>query len=469
MEEGVLSLWLKHEGDAVHKGDALAEIETDKATMELEAYEDGVLEQVLVSEGTTVPIGGRLAVIGDGSGSGARAGAEGGADAAVAQTGATPQPTADETAPPTAPSSPTADVATAREATQESPGTASAATAAPTSGPVRTSPLARRIAKENGIDLAQVQGTGPGGRIVRADVEDAVAQRGQAAQPATAAPASTPPASATPSAAAAVAAPVAQPREGDEVVPLNAVRRITAERLTQSAAAPQFYLTALVEADRLLALRSEVNAGLASRASEGGAVKVSVTDLLVRVCALVLRQHPEVNASWGGDATVVADAVVAVDAPGRAGCPPPAGCEVLSGCTVRPACDTAASTSARTMRPPGPVPVTVARSMPCSLAMRRARGDVGTRPGGVDGVAGADAASGACPVTSSAAATSLVGLDGAVAEAASAEVGAGVAPVVAGWSCGEPLPDPSPITASRPPMGTVVPSATITCSSTPSS
>jgi pyruvate dehydrogenase E2 component (dihydrolipoamide acetyltransferase) len=302
MEEGVLSLWLKHEGDAVHKGDALAEIETDKATMELEAYEDGVLEQVLVSEGTTVPIGGRLAVIGDGSGSGARASAEGGADAAVAQTGATPQPTAAETAPPTAPSSPTADVATAREATPESPGSASAPAAAPTSGPVRTSPLARRIAKENDIDLAQVQGTGPGGRIVRADVEDAVAQRGRAAQPTTAAPASTPPASATPSAAAAVAAPVAQPREGDEVVPLNAVRRITAERLTQSAAAPQFYLTALVEADRLLALRSEVNAGLVSRASEGGAVKVSVTDLLVRVCALVLRQHPEVNASWGGDA-----------------------------------------------------------------------------------------------------------------------------------------------------------------------
>jgi pyruvate dehydrogenase E2 component (dihydrolipoamide acetyltransferase) len=99
-----------------------------------------------------------------------------------------------------------------------------------------------------------------------------------------------------------VASPVAQRLEDDEVVPLNAVRRITAERLTQSAAAPQFYLTAVVEADRLLALRSEVNAGLAARAGDEGPIKVSVTDLLVRVCALVLRQHPEVNASWGGDA-----------------------------------------------------------------------------------------------------------------------------------------------------------------------
>ncbi|HET8616353.1 MAG TPA: dihydrolipoamide acetyltransferase family protein [Actinomycetales bacterium] len=284
MEEGVLSLWLKHEGDSVSKGDALAEIETDKATMELEAYEDGVLEQVLVPEGTTVAIGGRLAVIGDGSGSGSRATAGG----PPAQTGATPQPTAAETSSSTAPSSPTSDVATPL-----------GATAAP-GGQLRTSPLARRIAKEHGIDLAQVSGTGPGGRIVRADVEAAVQQGRRAPQPAggtkgaPAAPGTAP--------SATVAAPVAQPLPDDEVVPLTAVRRITAERLTQSAAAPQFYLTAVVEADRLLALRKDVNAGLASRSTDGAAVKVSVTDLLVRVCALVLRQHPEVNASWGGDA-----------------------------------------------------------------------------------------------------------------------------------------------------------------------
>jgi pyruvate dehydrogenase E2 component (dihydrolipoamide acetyltransferase) len=162
---------------------------------------------------------------------------------------------------------------------------------------VRTSPLARRIATEHGIDLSTLTGTGPGGRIVRADVEDAVARAGRATQPAGVSQPSP-----TQAAAAATAAPVAQRREDDEVVPLSAVRRITAERLTASAAAPQFYLTTLVEADRLLAVRAEVNAGLAARAGDGEAVKVSVTDLLVRICALVLRQHPEVNASWGGDA-----------------------------------------------------------------------------------------------------------------------------------------------------------------------
>jgi pyruvate dehydrogenase E2 component (dihydrolipoamide acetyltransferase) len=285
MEEGVLSLWLKHEGDTVSKGDALAEIETDKATMELEAYENGVLEKVLVAEGTTVPIGGRLAVIGDGSGTGSTAGA---AEAEPAQTGGTPAPT-----------SPTIDAAPSAGATAPAPAQDSAPAPAPTSGPVRTSPLARRLAKEHGIDLASVTGTGPGGRIVRADVDAAVARAGRAPQPAGG---SQPSPARTAAAATASAAPVAQRREDDEVVPLSAVRRITAERLTASAAAPQFYLTTLVEADRLLAVRAEVNAGLAARAGDGETVKVSVTDLLVRICALVLRQHPEVNASWGGDA-----------------------------------------------------------------------------------------------------------------------------------------------------------------------
>jgi pyruvate dehydrogenase E2 component (dihydrolipoamide acetyltransferase) len=303
MEEGVLSLWLKHEGDAVSKGDALAEIETDKATMELEAYEDGVLEQVIVAEGTTVPIGGRLAVIGDGSGSGSL-------QDQPATTGATPAPTSAEAASATAPSSPTSDVAAALEATGDAPDAAPApATPAAPAGRLPTSPLARRIAREHGIDLATVTGTGPGGRIVRADVDAAVSQAGRTVHPDSTAqpagggqPARPGAPTATTASATTVAAPVAQRLEDDEVVPLNAVRRITAERLTQSAAAPQFYLTAVVEADRLLALRSEVNAGLAARAGDEGPIKVSVTDLLVRVCALVLRQHPEVNASWGGDA-----------------------------------------------------------------------------------------------------------------------------------------------------------------------
>jgi pyruvate dehydrogenase E2 component (dihydrolipoamide acetyltransferase) len=282
MEEGVLSLWLKHEGDPVSKGDTLAEIETDKATMELEAYENGVLEQVLVAEGTSVPIGGRLAVIGDGSGT------------------ASGSPAA-ETSPATAVAAPTADVPRAADVTAPAPTADETTAAAPTStGPVRTSPLARRIASEHGIDLTTVTGTGPGGRIVRADVEDAVARAGRTPQPTAAQPAAT--RGAATAGQPGAAAPVAQRREDDEVVPLSAVRRITAERLTASAAAPQFYLTALVEADRLLAVRADINAGLAARARDGQPVKVSVTDLLVRICALVLREHPEVNASWGGDA-----------------------------------------------------------------------------------------------------------------------------------------------------------------------
>jgi len=145
---------------------------------------------------------------------------------------------------------------------------------------VRTSPLARATAREHGIDLTKITGTGPGGRIVRADVQAAITGAAPTAQPAPApAPAPPPPAAA-----------------GDEKIPLSAVRRITARRLTESATAPHFYLTAIVDAGRLLGFRAEINQRLAA-----SGVKISVTDLLVRACAVTLRAHPEVNASWGGD------------------------------------------------------------------------------------------------------------------------------------------------------------------------
>jgi pyruvate dehydrogenase E2 component (dihydrolipoamide acetyltransferase) len=270
MEEGVLSQWLKKEGDQVHRGDVLAEIETDKATMDLEAYDEGVLQRLLVPEGATVPIGQPIAVI------------DGGTPAHPASPPAAPQPArsvpapAAEPAPPRPPAPPTPDT---------SPGTARPA--APTQ--IRTSPLARRIARDHGIDMATIAGTGPGGRIVRADVEAAVAaaEGRPVSRPATG-PALPPSKPTTATSASAEA--------DDEEVPLTAVRRITARRLTESATAPHFYLTGVIDAGRLLAFRAEVN----DRLAETG-TKISVTDLVVRACAVALRAHPQVNSSWADD------------------------------------------------------------------------------------------------------------------------------------------------------------------------
>jgi pyruvate dehydrogenase E2 component (dihydrolipoamide acetyltransferase) len=261
MTEGVLSQWLKDEGAPVHRGDVLAEIETDKATMELEAYEEGVLERQLVAPGTTVPIGQPIAVIGDGTGTASARAATAVAAPPVAAPGAERAPAEAASA---APAEPT-------PAARPTPAAATA---------VRTSPLARAMARDHGVDLATITGTGPGGRIVRADVESAIAAAAPAAQPAP-----------TPAPAPSIAAAA-----GDEKIPLSAVRRITARRLTESAAAPHFYLTSVVDAGRLLGFRAEINQRLAATG-----VKISVTDLLVRACAVTLRAHPQVNASWGGD------------------------------------------------------------------------------------------------------------------------------------------------------------------------
>ncbi|MBS4729332.1 2-oxo acid dehydrogenase subunit E2 [Mycobacterium sp. SM1] len=251
MQEGVIGSWLKHQGDPVHKGDVLAEIETDKATMELEAYDEGILTRILVAEGTTVPIGTPIAVIDSTMG----------APGAAAETPSAPAapgaPTAPRSAPPAAPP----------------PGPAPADTA------VRATPLVRRLAREHGIDLATITGSGPEGRIIRADIDKAIAAA-SAAQPAARPAPVTPPAQAGPD---------------TEEIPLTRVRRLTAQRLAESARqAPHFYLTRVVHADALLAFRSQINAELAATG-----IKVSVTDLLVKACAQALITHPEVNSSWG--------------------------------------------------------------------------------------------------------------------------------------------------------------------------
>jgi len=312
MEEGILSQWVKHEGDQVRKGDVLAVIETDKAAMDMEAYDEGVLSRILVQEGASVPIGTPIAVIG-GQANAVTGPAATAGSAAAPDVRVLPRPTSPSGPAPAAPAASPAPV----------PQPPSAPPSPPSVPPdaVRTSPLARSLARKHGIDLSAIRGTGPGGRIVRADIEDAVRELGSAPPVPQAAPAPTPPgepASAAPvepapagppgraavrppepapagpaaPSPAATAAPAAAESDAEEI-PLSTVRRLTAERLAASAReAPHFYLTIVADADELLGFRARANA------RRGAEIKVSVTDLLIKACAVALTTHPEMNVSW---------------------------------------------------------------------------------------------------------------------------------------------------------------------------
>ncbi|MGH3259912.1 MAG: dihydrolipoamide acetyltransferase family protein [Streptosporangiaceae bacterium] len=271
MEQGVLSQWVKHEGDQVRQGDVLAVIETDKAAMDMEAYDEGVLTRILVQEGASVPIGTPIAVIGQ-------------AEDVPAAAAPPPVPAPDQ----------------AERAVVSPPAPAPAA-GPPPAGPVPASPLARKLARERGIDLSTVSGSGPGGRIIRADIEKAARTR-DGAQPAPAptrsarlapgSPPAVPLAAVLPSPVPSAAAPLAPAVDAEEI-PLTTVRRLTAERLAASAReVPHFYLTVVAAADKLLAFRAQANE------RRGADVKITVTDLLIRACATALAAHPEVNASW---------------------------------------------------------------------------------------------------------------------------------------------------------------------------
>ena len=303
MTEGTVSTWTKGVGDRIEKGDVIAEIETDKATMELEAYDAGVLEQILVDVGRTVPIGEVIAVIGDGSGATAAPAA------APAPAAARPDPT------PVVPAAPTSVEPTPVAA---APAAVAAAVSTPASAPSAppppsangkhplASPLARNIARDAGLDLATVTGSGPGGRIVRADVEHAIATLGSATPSAPTAPpgVTAAPTDAPVAAAPLAAAPILEGGPDDNEIALNRVRRITARRLVESMQqAPHFYLTSVVAADELVAARARINEGLAALATARGeaATKVSVNDIVVKAVAVALRAHPEVNVSFGGD------------------------------------------------------------------------------------------------------------------------------------------------------------------------
>jgi len=289
MQEGTIARWLKKAGDEIKKGDVLAEIETDKATMDLEAYEAGTLQQILAQEGETVPIGQVVALIGTG---------------AVAQSVvASP-----------APVQPTAVVVTGADKAEVAPAKARASTGSDgltvSEGDerraIKASPLARRIAGEHSIDLGLVQGTGPGGRIVRDDIDDFLEQRGATTAPAPAAVPAAPP--------QAVPAPVVPPAEA-EVVKLSRVQMLIARRLTASKQTiPHFYVSSEVDMTDALAMRQTFNAS----AGEDG-VKVTVNDLIVKACALALEKFPEVNSTLKEDQLIEYKYInvgFAVDVPG---------------------------------------------------------------------------------------------------------------------------------------------------------
>jgi pyruvate dehydrogenase E2 component (dihydrolipoamide acetyltransferase) len=252
MTEGNLAKWLKKEGDSVKSGDILAEIETDKATMEFEAVDEGVLGKILVAAGTQgVAVNQPIAVLlGEGEDA-----------SALAKLAAAPAPTAAPSAAPVA----------------AAPAVAAAAPAAK-GDRVFATPLAKRIAKDLGIDLKGVSGSGPHGRIVKADVE------GAKAKPAL-------PAAAVPAAPAILAAiPAIGPAYTE--VPLTSMRRVIARRLTEAKQTiPHFYLTVDYKLDKLLALRTELNA-------KSPETKLSVNDFIIRACALALRKVPGANASF---------------------------------------------------------------------------------------------------------------------------------------------------------------------------
>ncbi len=274
MEEGTLAKWLVKEGDTVSSGDLLAEIETDKATMEFEAVDEGTIGKILVAEGSEgVKVNAPIAVLLD----------EGESADDIGETSA-PAP-APEAAKP-------ADAAAEEAAEKAAP-----APAAPSHDGNRifASPLARRIAADKGLDLSQIKGTGPKGRIVKADVESAKPGAAPAAAPAAAASAPAP----TAAPAGMDASTVAKMFEGREFeeMKLDGMRKTIAARLGEAKQTiPHFYLRREIELDALLKFRSTLNTQLEARG-----VKLSVNDFIIKACAIALQSVPDANAVWAGD------------------------------------------------------------------------------------------------------------------------------------------------------------------------
>jgi pyruvate dehydrogenase E2 component (dihydrolipoamide acetyltransferase) len=286
MTEGTLARWLKNEGDTVKAGDIIAEIETDKATMEVEAVDEGVLGKILVQGGTAgVKVNDPIAVLVEPGESVAPQGAPE-AQAAPAPKAEAPKA---EAKPAPAPETPKTEPAAAPKA--EAPKTAESGD--------RTiaSPLARRMAAQAGLDLSGISGSGPNGRIVKTDVEAALAKP-QAGKPA---PAQAAPPAPAPAAAPAPKAPAPAITAPHTAIPNSSIRKVIARRLSESKqTVPHFYVTMDIEIDALLKLRSQLNA--TSPKDGPSAFKLSVNDLVIKAAAVALRRLPQVNATWTEEA-----------------------------------------------------------------------------------------------------------------------------------------------------------------------
>lgn len=296
MEKGNLAKWLKKEGDKVKSGDVIAEIETDKATMEVEAVDEGTIAKILVPEGTQdVPVNNVIAVLA-GDGEDVKAAGAGAASAAPAAKSEAPKADAPKAAAAAAAPAPAAASAPAKPAATPP---AAAATPAPSNGArVFSSPLARRLAKEAGIDLSRVTGSGPHGRVVARDIDQA--KSGKGLKPAASAGA---PAAAT----GAVGAPamsdqqiLALYEEGAyESIPHDSMRRTIAQRLTAATnSMPTFYLTVDCDLGKLNAAREEINAAAGKNADGKPLYKLSVNDFVIKAMAIALQKIPEANVSW---------------------------------------------------------------------------------------------------------------------------------------------------------------------------
>jgi pyruvate dehydrogenase E2 component (dihydrolipoamide acetyltransferase) len=298
MEEGTLAEWRKQEGDTVEEGEVIADVETDKATMEMESWYDGTVLKILAEPDSSIAVGDPIAIVGEEGediddlladlegGGGPAAEAEPEQTAAEAETEAAEAETPEPEAAPEA-----EEPAKAEPETAEAP-------AAEQEGRLRASPLARRIAADKGIDLARIEGSGPAGRIIKRDVEEA-AERPEPAEPAAPTPQRPEPAAAeTP----------AQPAEiAGEEVPLSQMRKTIAERLQSSwQSAPHFMLTVDIDMADAMARRKEINEAL--EGSERGG-KISVNDFIVKACAEGLREYPKMNVAYQGDHVMQYDEV----------------------------------------------------------------------------------------------------------------------------------------------------------------
>jgi pyruvate dehydrogenase E2 component (dihydrolipoamide acetyltransferase) len=320
MEKGNLAKWLKKEGDTVKSGDVIAEIETDKATMEVEAIDEGVLAKIVVPEGTAdVPVNQLIALIaGEGEDPKSVSAAGGAAPAGAPAKAEAPKPSPA----PAAPSEPAP--AQQQPATTAAPQSAAKPNGGAQGQRIFASPLARRIAKEAGVEIGMIQGSGPHGRVIERDVRAAMAGGGAkagpaaAAAPATATAPAKPPAPTAPSDAQVKA--LFEPGSYEEI-PHDNMRRTIARLLTEARqTVPQFYLTMDCEIDALLKLREQVNAAAPKDKDGKPAWKVSVNDMAIKALAMALMRVPDANVTWTEGAMLRhkhADVGVAVALPGN--------------------------------------------------------------------------------------------------------------------------------------------------------